>query len=178
MTLTRRYLARALAALSLLLAAGCSPSRTPAPAGDTEPAPAAEIAYTKDGVLHARAARIEGAYFALGWATARDRAFQLELFRLSSEGRVAELLGNGALRRDGFIRTLGVPERSRALVEQIARQPFARRALEAYARGVNARLDSLRSGLLPLPRDLALAGVKPGRWTLASSMGVALLQGI
>jgi penicillin amidase len=140
--------------------------------------PSAEIAYSKDGVLHARASTVEGVYFALGWATARDRAFQLELFRLAGLGRSSELLGNGALRQDGFIRSLGVPERARVLVLQVERQPFARRALEAYAAGVNARFDSLRAGLAPLPRDLRMAGLRPGRWSVETCMGVTLLQGI
>src|SRR5262245_16883566 len=144
----------------LALAAGCTRSSEQAPAAGS--APQAEIAYTKDGVLHARASTVEGAYYALGWATARDRAFQLELFRLATLGRSSELLGNGALRQDGFIRSLGVPERAQALVPQVERQPFARRMLEAYAAGVNARFDSLRAGLVPLPRDLALVGVRPG----------------
>jgi len=141
-------------------------------------APAAEIAYTKDGVLHVRATTVEGAYYALGWAAARDRAFQLELFRLAGQGRASELLGNGALRQDGFIRSLRVPERAESLAVQARALPFARRMLEAYAAGVNARLDSLRAGLEPLPRDLALTGLRPGRWSLSTCMSVALLQGI
>src|SRR5262249_44975686 len=123
-----------------LAVCGCGRSGpSSAPAGG---APRAEIAYTKDGVLHVRAVTVEGAYYALGWATARDRAFQLELFRLAGLGRSSELLGNGALRQDGFIRSLGVPERAQALVPQVERQPFARRILQAYAPGVKPRCDS------------------------------------
>ncbi|HKA25672.1 MAG TPA: penicillin acylase family protein, partial [Candidatus Eisenbacteria bacterium] len=165
----------------LAFAAGCGPlatDRTGPAASNPGPPPQAEIAYTKDGVLHVRASTVEGVYYALGWAAARDRAFQLELFRLATEGRSSELLGNGALRQDGFIRSLGVPERAESLAVQAVRQPFARRMLSAYAAGVNARFDSLRAGFAPLPRDLALTGLKPGRWTVATCMGVTLLQGI
>src|SRR5262249_39940752 len=157
----------------VLAVAGCGKSREPSRAPATE-APQAEIAYTKDGVLHARASTVEGVYYALGWATARDRAFQLELFRLAGQGRSSELLGNGGLRQDGFIRSLGVPERARALAAEVVRQPFGRRMLEAYAAGVNARFDSLRAGLLPLPRDLRWTGLRPGRWSVETCMGVTL----
>ena len=158
----------------LALAAGCA---RPQP-GEPAAAPTAEIAFTRDGVAHIRAGTLSGAYYALGWATARDRAFQIELLRLSAEGRASEILGNRALRRDGFVRSLGVWERAQAIAQGLERQPFARRALQAYADGVNARFDSLARGTLPLPRDLRLVGHRPGRFTIVHCMGIALLQGL
>ena len=174
-------LAALLAALAL---SGCAPAGAPPgfeeaaapglPAGTDPP----EVAVNRDGVVHVRAANLDGVYFGLGWATARDRAGQLELLRLTAEGRATEMLGNDALRDDGFLRSLDLMSRARALTDGLDARPFARRALTAYAAGINARFDSLRAGLVPLPRDLRLAGVRPGRWTVAHSLAVVLLQGI
>lgn len=178
-----RRLSLALVATACALSA-CTPPGVPSGSEETvAPAvpagtPAPEVAVNRDGVAHVRAASLDGVYFGLGWVTARDRAGQLELLRLTAEGRSAEMLGNDGLRSDGFIRSLDIMGRARALAAGLRSRPFARRALTAYAAGINARFDSLRAGLAPLPRDLRLAGVRPGRWTPAHSLAVVLLQGL
>jgi len=46
-------------------------------------------------------------YFAVGYLHAQDRLWQMELMRRAGEGRLAEVLGEPALKIDRMFRTLG-----------------------------------------------------------------------
>ena len=79
------------------------------------------------------------AWFGAGYAVAQDRLVELELFRRSTQGRLAEVLGESRLasdivaRRDYYTRA--------ELRRQLNRQPADLRArFDAYAEGVNAWL--------------------------------------
>src|SRR5262245_8401075 len=67
-----------------------------------------EILRDAHGIPHIFAASIEDANFALGYVHAQDRLWQMEMNRRIAAGRLAELLGEGALDSDRFLRTLGV----------------------------------------------------------------------
>ncbi|MBP0463150.1 penicillin acylase family protein [Roseomonas sp. PWR1] len=95
-----------------------------------------EIALDAHGIPRIAAANDEDAWTALGWLHARDRMFQMETMRRGAAGRLAELTGAPALRVDRFMRLLGLERRAEA---DLAGLPAdTRRALEAYAAGVNA----------------------------------------
>ena len=100
----------------------------------------ATIARDAAGVPHIRAASEADALFALGYAHAQDRLWQIDFNRRIGEGRVAEIVGSGALDTDRFLRVLGIHRRA----EQIAREldPESRTLLAAYSAGINAWLDS------------------------------------
>ncbi len=116
------------------------------------------------GVPTIRAQSIPDALFGLGYVHARDRLWQMEFERRVGSGRLAEILGEGLLPTDRFLRTIGF-RRAAELTE--SRLPAeARRILEAYAAGVNAFLaaDAAR------PIELRFLGVKPERWTPADTL--------
>ena len=52
------------------------------------------------GINHIYASTEEDLFFAQGWSAARDRLFQLEMWRRQATGTVAELLGPRELQRD------------------------------------------------------------------------------
>lgn len=78
-------------------------------------------------------------FFGLGYAHAQDRLWQMTLMRRTAQGRLSELLGPATLRTDELMRRLGLYP---AAVRSVAAQdPETLAMLEAYAAGVNARID-------------------------------------
>lgn len=112
-------------------------------------------------------------FFGQGWVFASQRLWQLELFRRTAQGRLAELFGEAALDADRFLRTLdlwGLAERS-----LLAATPEERRILEAYAAGVNAKIASWDGAL---PPEFLLLGIEPEPWTPAATLAVGRLMAL
>ena len=68
----------------------------------------AQILRDRHGVPHIAAQSYDDAAFALGYAHAQDRLWQMELSRRFVQGRLAEVLGERALGADVLMRTLGL----------------------------------------------------------------------
>src|SRR5882672_3355395 len=66
-----------------------------------------EVRRDEWGVAHIYAHDSDDALYALGYETARDRYFQLDLLRRRALGRTAELLGSAYTADDRIARTLG-----------------------------------------------------------------------
>ncbi|MGI9047063.1 MAG: penicillin acylase family protein [Burkholderiales bacterium] len=124
-----------------------------------------EIVRDRHGIPHIFAQNSADANFALGFAHAQDRLWQMEINRRIAAGRMAEIVGKRALASDKFLRTLGITRQAAATFEHLDNE--ARSALSAYAAGVNAYLQQ-RSG--PLPPEFVLLGVKPELWTAVDSL--------
>ncbi len=92
------------------------------------------------GIPYIEAKNDEDLYFAQGYITASDRLWQMDLFRRTARGELAEVLGAGpnnvALEQDKQHRTIGFAQEADAEAAQAS--PKSRGLLEAYARGVNA----------------------------------------
>lgn len=99
------------------------------------------------------------AIFALGYVHATDRLSQMVSMRLLAEGRLAELLGPGALDLDRFMRSVELRRDAEALYK--AASPRLKQVFEVYARGVNAYIFQYRTRL---PMDLAQSGHRPAYW--------------
>lgn len=67
-----------------------------------------ELRRDAHGVTHIRADSETDAYFALGYAHAQDRLWQIDLYRRIGAGRVAEVVGRPGLPIDRLMRTFGV----------------------------------------------------------------------
>ena len=113
------------------------------------------------------------AYFALGYVHAQDRFFQMEFMRRAGAGRVSEIIGASALPLDRWMRVLGLYRLAEAALKRLS--PPVIESLEAYARGVNAYLDS-HSGLVSV--ELALLFATPEKWRPADSLVWARLMGM
>jgi len=167
-----RIAALGLAALLLLIAAGCFWYRSaslPKTSGELSMSGLqnpVDVVRDKEGIPHIYAKSAHDAYFALGVVHAQDRLWQMEMNRRIAAGRTAEILGPKAVGTDRFLRTLGVRRNAQAIVQHLA--PDARAALEAYAEGVNRYL-AQRSG--PLPPEFLLTGAPaPAPWEAADSI--------
>lgn len=104
---------------------------------------------------------------ALGYLTARDRLFQMDLMRRKNAGRLAELFGPLAVASDIKIRSYGFPRVAEAVA---ARLPDAhRQLLAAYAEGVNQFIEHST-----LPVEFTVLGYRPEPWRIQDSVLVVL----
>ena len=124
-----------------------------------------EIVRDAHGVPHIFADTDDDAYFALGLVHAQDRFWQMEMMRRFGAGRLAEVFGPEAVASDKWMRLLGLHGLAERMVGDAA--PPVRRALEAYADGVNAWLAHDIGLLAP---ELALFRYAPEPWRPADSL--------
>ncbi|HEY7099635.1 MAG TPA: penicillin acylase family protein [Terriglobales bacterium] len=111
------------------------------------------------GVAHIYAANQHDLFFAQGFVAAQDRLFQMELWKRSGQGRLAEILGPTALQRDINARRLQYRGDMKAEYESYA--PDTKEILEAFTAGINAYIAS-RAGNPPI--EFEIAGFKPEPW--------------
>jgi penicillin amidase len=112
------------------------------------------------GVPHIFAQTQDDLFLAQGFVAAQDRLWQLEIWRRTGEGRLAEIVGPEAVERDRFARLLRY--RGDLEAEYASYAPDTKRILEAFVRGVNAAIEASRDRL---PIEFQLAGVRPEPWT-------------
>ena len=123
------------------------------------------------GIPYIEARSDHDLYLAQGYITASDRLWQMDLFRRTARGELAEVLGNNALEEDKRHRTFGFAQTAEA--EAVQATPQARALLEAYAQGVNAYIASLDAKALP--PEFQILQYKPRPWTPADSLIVVKL---
>ena len=130
-----------------------------------------QVHFDERGVPHVQAGKFEDGCAALGFLHANDRCLQLELVRRAVSGRLAEVFGASQLATDRRLRQLGLRETAEAWYANLGAE--SRRALEAYASGINAWFDARGKDL---PPHYKLLGTTPEPWTPVDSLGVALLM--
>ncbi len=128
-----------------------------------------EIAYDEAGVPTVRGESETALAFGQGYAHARDRRFQMELFRKTASGRLAELVGRAVLASDRQFRPFGFVAIADFAVAHMETRP--RRLYEAYAAGVRA-YDRAHP---PAPEFLVLGGA-PEPWRARDCVLVAQLM--
>ena len=84
--------------------------------------------------------------FALGYAHAQDRLWQMTMLRRSAQGRLSELFGDKTLEIDMVVRRLGLYTAARKSLSVLRPDTIAN--LKAYASGVNSRLKEINLGAL------------------------------
>lgn len=135
---------------------------------------AAPVEVLQDAFLvpHIYARDPDDAWFAVGMLHARDRAWQMELYRRAAAGRLAAILGDDALDVDRRLLTLGL---ARAAEAEWARLPAdVRTALERYAAGVNVVLSTQTARTRPL--EFQAIGVTPEPWLPVHSLSIGRLM--
>lgn len=124
-----------------------------------------EIVRDNVGATHIYAANDDDAYFALGYAHAQDRLWQMDIYRRIGAGRVAEIVGRPGLVADRFTRTLGLYRSAERQYEALPAP--VRGAVDAYADGVNAYIAGHEG---PWPPEFTLLAYRPERWRPADSL--------
>ena len=125
----------------------------------------ADVLFDADGVPYIYAPNLDAAAFALGYAHARDRMWQMELQRRLAQGRLSEIFGERTLATDRQYRTLGIysaSEKSVAVMDD-----GVRKHLQSYADGVNAWLSN-HDGARPV--EFLALNFWPEPWLIADSV--------
>ncbi len=125
------------------------------------------------GIPYVKAGRATDMLRALGYLHATDRLWQMEFFRRVAAGHLAELFGPDLVETDRLLRTLDLWGAAEDAVANLDPEEWER--LQAYAVGVNARLDDLRK---PLPPEFSLLRFKPEPWDPVSTLAVGMVMSL
>ncbi len=130
----------------------------------------AAVTVTRDrqGVPAIEASSLEDVFFAQGYVTAQDRLWQMDMMRRYAAGELSEILGEDLLKIDREQRILGL----RALAKKSIAMaiPRDRSYFEAYARGVNAFIET---HLDRLPIEFRILHYRPTPWLAEDSVVIA-----
>ena len=130
-----------------------------------------EVLFDAHGVPSIYARDPGDAWFAAGVMHARDRRWQLELYRRVTLGRLSEVLGDATIAFDQRFLTLGLRDAAKAEWERST--PQVRAALERYAAGVNAATAEQVGRKKTL--EFQLLGITPSAWEPIDSLAVGRL---
>ncbi len=125
-----------------------------------------EVLRDKWGIPHIYAQNSDDLFFAQGYVQAQDRLWQMEIWRRTTEGRLAEIVGPAAVERDRIARL--VRFRGDMNVEWSSYSPDAKRIIESFVRGVNAFIETSRENP---PIEFQLTRIKPEPWTPEVCLG-------
>lgn len=121
-----------------------------------------EIIVDRWGVPHIYAASARDAFFLQGYNAARDRLWQIDLWRKRGLGRLAASFGPAYVAQDRAARLFLY--RGDMAAEWAAYDPQGREAVEAFAAGINAYVAEVKAGKRPLPVEFGLTGSQPEAW--------------
>jgi penicillin amidase len=118
-----------------------------------------EVYYDEYGVPHIVAENEKAMAFAIGYIHAKDRLFQMDLYRRLMRGELSEVFGEDFFDSDEFhikMDFAGAAEASWELIKETELGEM----LMAYSEGVNYYMDHNE-----LPVEFKLAGYRPEKWT-------------
>ncbi|WP_339948635.1 penicillin acylase family protein [uncultured Albimonas sp.] len=122
----------------------------------------AEIRVDRWGIPHIKAQSLSDLFFAQGANAARDRLWQIDLWRKRGLGRLAASFGPGFLEQDRASRAFLY--RGDMAAEWAAYGDDAEMICTRFAEGVNAWIDAIEAGEAPLPPEFALTGTRPEKF--------------
>ncbi len=125
-----------------------------------------QLGFDAHGVVHVQAQSAQDAFLAQGFLHGRDRGFQMDLARRFAEGSLAELLGEGALAYDLFLRQLDFRRHASSSLAVLSDEH--RQWLQAYVQGVNQAWQGQ-----PLSPEYRLLKSRPRPWTEIDTLGVS-----
>jgi penicillin amidase len=100
-------------------------------------------------------------YFMQGFQTAGDRLWQMDLLRRLARGETAEIFGEKTLEQDKYWRRYGFAEVAAENKEHLGEAALS--ALQSYADGVNAYIETLTPETMPV--EFRILQYKPAKWS-------------
>ncbi len=131
----------------------------------------AEILIDSWGIPHIRAQTRRDVFFVQGFNAARDRLWQIDLWRKRGLGSLAADFGPGFLAQDRAAR-LFVYRGDMAAEWASYGTPDARAIVEAFVAGINGFVTLTETHPAMLPPEFALMGTRPARWEAADVVRV------
>ena len=136
-----------------------------------------EIVHDNANVPHIFGQSDADVYFALGYSHAQDRFWQMITMRRTAQGRLSEVFGARTVRIDKLMRRFDIYNLARSSVE--AQDAQTRAALDAYAAGVNARIEEVnRDALGRGAPEMFLFDNPVAPWQPADSIAISKLMAL
>ena len=127
------------------------------------------IKYDEFGIPHIYAGSESDAYFALGYAQAQERLFQMEMIRRVATGTLSEILGPEFIKTDKLFRTLGIHKKTQELARNFQHsEEVYKVAAEAYFAGINAFVEHG-----PTPIEFTIIGIPKRRFDIVDAYNVS-----
>lgn len=121
-----------------------------------------EVLIDEYGVPHVYAESESDLFLAQGFNAARDRLFQLDLWRRRGLGQLSEVFGDRFIERDRAARLFLY--RGDHRVEWLAYGSATKRIVTAFVDGVNAFIELCEGDESQLPVEFRQLGYRPSRW--------------
>lgn len=121
-----------------------------------------EILTDRWGVPHIYAKTLDDVFFAQGWQAARDRLWQMDLWRKRGLGEMAKDFGPAYVEGDRMARA--VLYRGDLYREWLAYGSDSKRIAEAFVAGVNAYVAQTEANVDLLPEEFRILAYRPARW--------------
>ncbi|MFB9267534.1 penicillin acylase family protein [Bradyrhizobium erythrophlei] len=115
------------------------------------------------GIPHIYAGNEQDLFFLQGFNAARDRLWQIDLWRKRGLGLLAKDFGPAYAEQDKALRLFLY--RGDMNAEWAAYGPKAKSYAEAFVAGVNAYVADVKAGKRPLPIEFRIAGSTPDLWS-------------
>lgn len=115
------------------------------------------------GIAHVFAENDYDAYFSQGFITAQDRLWQMDFQTRYAGGRLSEVIGEKAIDLDRYQRRMGMLYGAERMLEESKKDEKSHLAIQAYADGVNAYINSLKEKDYPV--EFKILDYSPELWT-------------
>ncbi len=115
------------------------------------------------GIPHIYAENEHDLFFLQGFNVARDRLWQIDLWRKRGLGLLARDFGPAYVEQDRSLRLFLY--RGDMKTEWASYGPKAKSYAEAFVAGINAYVTDVQAGRKPLPIEFRIAGTRPDLWT-------------
>ncbi len=125
-----------------------------------------EVLRDKWGVPHIYAKNADDLFFAQGFVAAQDRLFQLDIWRRTGAGEMAEIIGPDAIEGDTFARLIRY--RGDMDAEWKSYSPDTKQIATAFTNGINAWIKETGDRL---PIEFQMLGFKPKPWQPEDILG-------
>jgi penicillin amidase len=121
-----------------------------------------EILVDKWGVPHIYASSQDDLFFAQGFNAARDRLFQIDLWRRRGLGQLSAVFGPAYVEQDRATRLFLY--RGDMYREWLAYGADAKRITGSFVAGINAYIDQVQRDAALMPLEFRLLGYEPAKW--------------
>ncbi len=136
-----------------------------------------EIVRNNNDVPHIFGQTDEDVFFALGFAHAQDRLWQMTMLRRTAQGRLSEIFGPRTLKTDELLRRLDLYTLSLSSVD--VQDAQTRRALGAYSSGVNSWIEQVNQQALGRGApEFFLFSTQIDAWAPADSIAIIKLMAV
>ncbi len=118
-----------------------------------------EVYRDQYGVPHVYAKNEHDLYLAVGYISAQDRLWQMDLLRRVTQGRLSEIFGEDMITADQLFRALRFDRKSEQMLGGLPADMMQN--LEAYSQGINTYIDQ---NFNRLPFEFSVLGYQPEPW--------------